>query len=131
MDKKTLLGKVIFGMVLIILGAVLNFFNLGTTNFQIYGSVGNWLIFIGIFVLALNFALQLRKKKQVKDERMQNAALKASHVAFLAMFLGAFLVIIVDGINTITMPYHIFMGHFVSWVLLVYVVAYYIILKRN
>ncbi len=112
------------------LGLLLNHFNLGRSDFQIYGSVGTWLIYIGfIGIIIATVRLLVRKKERVIDERMEFVAAKSLRVAFLCFFILAFVIMIVDGIKLITTPYHLFMSYLVCMVLVIYIATYKILLR--
>lgn len=118
-------------LVALTLGLLFDYFKIGSPTFQIFGSVGNWLIytgFIGLIIATVRLIFVSKKKKTI-DERMEFVATKALRISFLSLIIGAFIIMIIDGIKTITIPYHIFMSYLVCGLLLIYIVAYKILLK--
>ncbi|MDD2778256.1 MAG: DUF2178 domain-containing protein, partial [Methanocellales archaeon] len=96
------------------LGLLLNHFNLGSSGFQIYGSVGTWLIYVGfIGIIIATVRLLVHKKERVIDERMEFVAAKSLRFTFLCFFILAFAIMVVDGIKQIKTPYHLFMSYLV------------------
>lgn len=130
-DKSQNILKYAFAVAVIFTGIVFQSNNIGTQNFQFYGSVGNWLISIGFIMLLVVTVRNFRKTKKVVDERMRYIADKANRITLSATFLLAFLIMIADGIHQITMPYHVFMSYFICAVLLIYIGSYKILLWRN
>ena len=132
MDEKTkIMLKYGFAILMIAFGLLLNHYGLGSPEFTIYGSIGNFLVFIGFLMLVLALIMQMfRKKKKKVDERMEFVAAKASRYTMVFMILGAFAVMILDGIQPITMPYYLFVSYFVSAILLAYVISYHVLLRR-
>lgn len=119
-----------WGILVLLSGLLFNYFNIGSPNFQIFGGIGNWLIYIGFIGLIIaSFKTLIKKKPKVVDERMAFIASKASRVAFTALFITAFAVIIIDGIKTIMIPYHLFVSYLICFILIVYFVSYRILLK--
>ena len=82
---------------------------------------------MGLIVATLT---EIWRKDKVVDERMQFVATKAMRVTFLCLIVAAFIIMIVDGIQQITLPYHLFMSYLVSGLLAVYYISYKILLKR-
>ena len=112
------------------LGLLLNHFNLGSSDFQIYGSVGTWLIYLGfIGIIIATVRLLVPKKERVVDERMEFVAAKSLRIAFLCFFILAFVIMVIDGINSIKTPYHLFMSYLVCVILVIYIIAYKILLR--
>jgi O-antigen/teichoic acid export membrane protein len=121
-----------FALICIMAGLLFNYFNIGNSNFQIYGSVGNWLVNIGFVGLIIATVRLLARKKQNKgDERMEFVATKALRITFLFLIIGAFILIIFDGIKTITLPYHLFMSYLICVLLIIYFVTYKLLLRYN
>lgn len=117
-------------LVWIVLGLLLNHFNLGSSDFQVYGSVGTWLIYMGfIGIIIATVKLLVHKKERVVDERMEFVAAKSLRMTFLCFFIAAFVIMIIDGINPITTPYHLFMSYLVCVILVIYIIAYKILLR--
>jgi len=113
----------------LITGILFNLFNIGNNNFFSFGSVGNWFIYIGFVSLAIITIRALSKKEIKKDERNYFIAAKANRVTFVLIILAAFVVMVCDGIKTITIPYHMFMSYFVCGIILAYLVSYKILEK--
>ncbi len=112
------------------LGLLLNHFNIGSSDFQIYGSVGTWLIYMGfIGIIIATVRLVVHKKERVIDERMEFVAAKSLRFIFLCFFILAFVIMIVDGIRPITTPYHLLMSYLVCIMLVIYVATYKILLR--
>lgn len=130
MTKKQLVWKYLFGFVLIVAGIVFESFGVGQ-NFLITWSLGTWLIYVGFLMFAIITLSYFNKKERIIDERMEKIAYKASRVTFVFVILGAFGIMIYDGINPIDYPYHMFMSHFIAWTVLVYFIAYKVIEKRS
>ena len=120
-----------WGFLLIIIGSLINHFGLGSADFSIYGSVGNFLVYIGFFSLIVALLTQFRRSEKVVDERMEFVATKAMRMTFLAFVVIAFAVIVMDGIAEISMPYFLFMSYLVSGLLAVYFVSYRVLLRSH
>ena len=119
-------------LIFVVAGLLFNWFNIGSPNFQMFGSVGNWLVFIGlIFNIITTLQFFVIKKQRKTDERMEFIATKALKITFSFTMIGAFIVIILDGIKTITIPYHLFMSYMVCVLLAVYLISYNILLRNN
>jgi len=118
-------------LVLIAMGLLFNHYGLGSPEFTIFGSIGSYLVYIGFVMLLITAVRQIFVKKEKKtDERMEFVAAKASRVTMLFMILGAFAVVLLDGIQKITMPYHLFVSYSVCAILLFYMISYYVLLRR-
>ncbi|MDD2666051.1 MAG: hypothetical protein PHI74_02755 [Methanocellales archaeon] len=114
----------------IALGLLLNHFNLGSSDFQIYDSVGTWLIYVGfIGIIIATVRLLVHKKERVIDERMEFVAAKSLRFVFLCFFILAFAIMIADGIRPITTPYHLFMSYLVCIMLVIYMATYKTLLR--
>jgi uncharacterized membrane protein len=120
-----------FGLISLAVGLILNALNIGKDTFLSFGSVGDYLIYIGIIAFIIMLVRSFYPKKRIVDERMLSVAAKANRIVFLAVIFGAFVIMIIDGIRPITMRYSFFMSAFVCAILLVYVVSYKILLKYN
>jgi len=92
--------------------------------------VGNFLVYIGFVILLIILVRQISGKKKKTDERMEFVAAKASRIAMIFMILGAFAVMVLDGIQPITLPYYLFAGYSVCAILLVYMISYYVLMRR-
>jgi uncharacterized membrane protein len=121
--RKQMTWRYGFALIAIIAGILLNYLNLGAEFFA-YGSVGNYLISIGFLILFLTTLFYISKKEKVIDERMEKIGYKASRVTFLFMVIGAFVIMLWDGIEKITIPYQISMSYFVCTLLIIYFIAY-------
>ncbi|KON26726.1 hypothetical protein AC481_06630 [miscellaneous Crenarchaeota group archaeon SMTZ-80] len=121
--------KYSFAFVMLILGALINHFNLGAGNFYVYGSVGTYLIYLGFIGLIIATLTEIRRREKIVDERMQFIATKAMRTTFLCLIIIAFIIIIIDGLKPITMPYHLFMSYIVSGMLAIYYISYKILLR--
>jgi len=119
-----------FASALLILGLVLNYFNLGTQVFTVYGSVGSYLAYMGFMGLIVATLTEMWRKDKITDERMQFVATKALKSTFLCLVLAAFVIIVADGISPITMPYHLFMSYLVAGILAAYYISYQVLLRR-
>ena len=120
-----------FAISIMVLGMLFNIFKLGRGAFSAFGSVGNWLIYIGfIGLIYATIRLIWQPKKRIIDERMEFVATKALRISFLVLVIFAFLIMIIDGIYRITMPYHLFMSYLVAGILAVYYIGYKILLKQ-
>ena len=118
-----------FALAVIIAGIILNNFSIGRA-FLGFASVGNWLVYVGFVMLAVITLQLISNKKRVVDERMEFVATKAARITFVFIILAAFIIMIVDGVKAITIPYSYFMGYLISAIVLVYFVSYKILLKR-
>lgn len=130
-QESKLLALYAWGIGLMVLGLILNIFHIGQPNFNSFGSVGNWLLYVGLISLIVGIFKQMRKSKKVTDERMYFVAAKANRLTFLSVVLISFAVIVIDGIWTITIPYHLFMSYFILAIILIYAAIYKILLKYN
>lgn len=119
-----------FASALIMLGLTLNYFNLGTQGFTVYGSVGSYLAYVGFMGMIVATLTEMWRKDKIVDERMQFVATKALRSTFLCLILASFVIIVVDGISPITMPYHVFMSYLVAGMLAAYYISYQVLLRR-
>ena len=124
--------RIRYGFVLtfIIVGTALMAFGIGPDEFLGFPSLGLWLVFAGIVGLMAITLRHIVWRKRVIDERMLLAASKASRIAFMAFFLFAFVVMIIDGIHPIAVPYHQMMSYMVCSVMVVYVASYRLMLSH-
>jgi len=132
MDKNRLqvTSKYGFGVMTLVLGLVFNFFEIGK-DFLGFQSVGNWLIYIGFVMLAIITLQKFSNKKRIVDERMMHIAHKASRITFVAILFSAFIVMIADGIKTITTSYSLFMSYLICYMVIIYLISYKILEKFN
>ena len=129
--NKTQLGwRYGFALIVIIAGIILNYYNVNK-EFLGFGSVGNWLAYVGFLMLIIITLQLVFNKKRVIDERMQFVATKASRITYVFIILAAFIIMVIDGIKTITIPYSYFMSYFICGIILVYLVSYKILLRYN
>lgn len=128
--KKQNFARYIFAFAIILIGAILEVYSIRKEFFG-FQSVGSWMIYIGFIMLAVITLQIIVNKKRIVDERMTWIAFKASRITFVLLIIGAFIVMIADGIKTITIPYHLFMGYAMSYMMLVYFIAYKILEKYN
>lgn len=122
--------KYSFAFALLVLGLMVNYFNLGTQGFSVYGSVGSYLTYMGFMGLIIATLTEMWRKDKVVDERMQFVATKALRSTFLCLILLAFVIIVVDGISPITMPYHLFMSYLIAGLLATYYISYQVLLRQ-
>jgi uncharacterized membrane protein len=129
MVKKTkvqITWRYLFSLAVLVLGLLLTSFEVGG-EFLGFSSVGTWLIYIALVMFAV-FTLQLfANKKRIVDERMNLIAFKTSRVTFVMILLSAFLVMIIDGVKPIEVPYHMFMSYLICYMILVYAISYKIL----
>ncbi len=127
---KRVAWKYAFAVVVIFAGLILAYNGIGQ-SFLGFASVGTWLIYVGFVMLALISIQLLTKKKRLVDERMEFVAAKAGRVTFIAIILFAFIVMIIDGIRPIALPYSYVMSYFISGIILVYFISYRVLLRYN
>ncbi|MFH1394387.1 MAG: DUF2178 domain-containing protein [Candidatus Micrarchaeota archaeon] len=120
--------KLGFGLIAIVLGLALNILGVGRTDF-LFDSVGNWLMYIGFMTLVIVLLRKIVAKKKVVDERMEYVSAKAMRITFLALILISFVLMIVDGISPITMPYYMFLSYLICALLIVLLLSYKILLR--
>ena len=128
--KKSMICRYSFGAILVILGVVLNITGVGQGDFFSYNSVGSYLIFVGILVLILATMILFRMKKKIVDERAEKIASKAMAWVWYSIFLGGFVVMILDGIFHFNVILSSFVSYSICMILLVYVIAYKIIERK-
>ncbi len=127
-SKKQAYARYAFALGVLIFGIILNYLNIGE-NFLGFSSVGNWLIFVGFIMIAVITLTFLKNQKRIIDERMEKIAYQASRITFLFIILGAFVVMVWDGIQPIQIPYSTFMSQMVAWIMIVYIASYKILDK--
>ena len=128
--KKSMICRYSFGALLLIVGIILNITDIGQSEFFSYNSVGSYLIFVGILVLILATIILFRKKKKIVDERAEKIASKAMAWVWYSIFLGGFIVMILDGIFHFNVVLSSFVSYAICMILLVYVIAYKIIERK-
>ena len=129
--KKKLISMSIFGFVLILLGSFFQIKGIGLDFLSPTWTLGSWLIYVGIVSFFIVIVKSFRKEEKLVDERMKYIAMKASKVTFLGVLFGAFIIMIIDGINKITIPYSLFMSYFVCGIVLLYLISYKVLERRN
>ncbi len=122
--KKSMIFRIVFIIVLIVSGALLNQFNIGTNELFGYSTVGNYLIFIGFVMVLVTTITYFTKREKIIDERMEMLRNKTMTLTFTVFIFAAFALIIWDGIWPITMRYSMFISYAVCTMLLGYVIAY-------
>jgi uncharacterized membrane protein len=115
---------------LIVSGALLNQFNIGTNELFGYSTVGNYLIFIGFVMVLVTTITYFTKREKIIDERMEMLRNKTMTLTFTVFIFAAFALIIWDGIWPITMRYSIFISYAVCTMLLFYGIAYKVLERR-
>lgn len=120
--------KAIFAAILIVAGIIINLI-VSPEEFFGYNSVGSYLIFCGMLMLIIVLFRGFVIKPKKADERMTLIALKSTRLTFVIFMLSAFILMIIDGIKPITMPYHTFLSYYVCFILLCSVIIYRIMLK--
>lgn len=126
--KKQTIWRYLFGFLLVVIGILLNYFKIGQ-EFLGFNSIGLWMIYVG-FVMFIVITLQyFSKRKKIIDERMEKIGYRSSRIVFLILILGAFIIMIIDGIKPIIIPYHMFMSYMISGIVLIYFVSYKILEK--
>lgn len=116
--------KIVVGVLVIIAGVLLNYLHIGTENLLGYASAGTWLIYVGFVMLLVVFIKAIVKKEHKRDERDYFVAMKASHMTMFAMIVGSFILMVVDRITQIQIPYHRFLSYMVCAILIIYVMSY-------
>jgi hypothetical protein len=127
-DTKRFVAKGIFAIIILIIGMIINTF-VPTAEFFGYKSVGTYLIFCGVFILALALLRNFVFKPKKYDERMTITALKSTRLTFVIVVFAAAFLMILDGIKPITLSYSLFLSYFVCFILLCSVIIYKIMLK--
>lgn len=128
--KKSMIFRIVFIIVLIVSGALLNQFNIGTNELFGYSTVGNYLIFIGFVMVLVTTITYFTKREKIIDERMEMLRNKTMTLTFTVFIFAAFALIIWDGIWPITMRYSIFISYAVCTMLLFYGIAYKVLERR-
>ena len=126
-NKYFKISRYILFILVIVAGIVLSQLGIGE-EFLGFTSVGQWLIFVGFIGLTINILQEIRnKKKKIVDERMELINYKASRITFIALIVGAFIIMIIDGINPIEVPYSLFMSYLLAFLMFIYFIAYKIV----
>ncbi|MFA5857003.1 MAG: DUF2178 domain-containing protein [Candidatus Pacearchaeota archaeon] len=119
-----------FSLIIIIFGIILSYMNI-EKDFLGFSSVGTWLIYVGFIMLVVITLQLLNNKKRIVDERMIFVSTKASRITFIAIILFSFIIMVIDGIKTINIPYSYFMSYYVCGVVLVYSISYKILSRYS
>lgn len=128
--KKSMMLRIVFIAVLMIMGIALNIYNIGSNEFFGYSTVGYYLIYIGFVMILATSIIYFTKREKIIDERTEMLRYKAGAITFTVFIFVAFLIIILDGINPITMRYSLFISYAVCAVLVFYVIAYKILERK-
>lgn len=127
MDKKNY--KIIFGVGMMAFGIILEGLNVGR-EYLGFPSIGSWLIYVGVLSIILSIVQSFVKKEKKIDERMVHLANKANRITFLAVIILSFIVMVVDGIISITLPYGLFMSYFLCFIVFFHLAVYRILLGK-
>lgn len=130
MDKRTIFGYG-FGLVVIAAGLLMESLGAGGQDYVMFDSVGLWLVFIGFITLMVATLQKMSGKKKKTDERVEYIGHKASKVTFLVLIMASFIIMIIEGVKPIDLPYHIFMANLVAWVVVVYFIAFKVVEKKH
>lgn len=128
--KKQAFSRYVFAIIVIGLGILLNFKNIGK-EFLGFPSVGSWLIYVGFAMLAIVTLSLITYRKKIIDERMEKIGYQSSRITFLLIIIAAFIVMIWDGIKTINIEYSLFMSYLISFIVLIYFISYKILERFN
>ncbi len=129
--KKTFKFKSIWAIGLIIIGILLSLFEIGIEGFLGFPSIGIFLIYIGIIGIVITLIPMISNKKKIIDERAEHIGYKASRVTTLALIITLFLTVVIDGINTITVPYYLYASFLTCFYVICYLLSYKIIELNN
>ena len=129
--KKRLKTKYALATTLIIIGMVFTIYEIGGTEFAGLPSLGTWIIFTGVIIIAITTMNLTSKKERIIDERMEHIGYKASRITTMILILTLFSTMILDGIYTITIPYYLYASFLVCFYLAVYVISYKVIERDN
>lgn len=131
MERKTkLAARYVFAILIILLGTLTDYFQ-PNKEFLGFPSVGQWLIYIAFIMLVIITLQSFKNKKRIVDERMHFIGYKATRITFLLLILASFSIIIIDGLKTITIPYHMFASYIIMFLTLTYLIAYKILERYN
>ena len=73
----------------------------------------------------------ISNKKRIIDERAEQIGYKASRVTTIALIMALFLTVVIDGINTITVPYYLYASFLTCFYVTCYLLSYKIIELKN
>lgn len=128
--KKGMIYRVVFIAVLMVSGLLLNFYNIGENELFGYSTVGNYLIYIGFVMILVTSMMYFTKREKIIDERIEMIRYKAGTMTFMVFIFVAFVIIILDGIQPITMRYSLFISYMVCAILVFYVIAYKVLDRK-
>jgi uncharacterized membrane protein len=128
--KKSMIYRVVFIAVLMVVGIALNHYNVGTNELFGYSTVGNYLIYIGFVMILVTSLIYFTKREKIIDERIEMLRYKAGTLTFTVFIFVAFAIIILDGISPITMRYSLFISYAVCAILVFHVIAYKILERK-
>jgi len=128
--KKGMMLRVVFIAFLMVTGLLLNHYNIGTNELFGYSTVGNYLIYIGFVMILVTSIMYFTKREKIIDERIEMLRYKAGTLTFMVFIFVAFAIIILDGIQPITMRYSLFISYAVCAVLVFHVIAYKILERK-
>ncbi|NPV49667.1 MAG: hypothetical protein HPY60_00510 [Candidatus Methanofastidiosum sp.] len=128
--KKGMIYRVIFIAILMVLGITLNLYNIGSNEFFGQSTVGNYLIYIGFVMILVTSISYFKKREKIIDERIEMLRYKAGTMTFMFFIFVAFVIIILDGIQPITMRYSLFISYMVCAILVFYVIAYKVLERK-
>lgn len=129
--KRTFKFKSIWAIGLIVVGILLSLFEMGVDGFLGFPSIGIFLIYIGIIGMVIALIPMISNKKKIIDERAEHIGYKASRVTTLALIIILFITVVIDGINTITVPYYLYASFLTCFYVICYLLSYKIIELRN
>jgi len=129
--KKQLAYRIGFGLIMIITGIIFKSLNIGGQEFLGFSNVGDWLIYIGFVSMAIIVIRLFSKKERKVDERMYFVANKANRITFIVVLFASFVIMLIDGIKPITLPLSLFMSYFVCGMIVTYMIAYNVLIKKN
>lgn len=128
--KKRFVWRYIFSAIIILVGASLESYSIGK-EFLGFSTIGSWMIYVGFIMLAVIALQAFLKKEKIVDERMKFISQKASALTFSLIVYFSFMIMIIDGINPLSIRYSLFMSYFICVIILVYAISYKIISRFN
>jgi uncharacterized membrane protein len=128
--KKGMIYRIIFISILVMMGLLLNHYNIGTNELFGYSTVGNYLIYIGFVMILVTSLTYFTKREKIIDERIELLRYKAGTFTFMVFIFVAFAIIVLDGIQPITMRYSLFISYLVCAILVFYVIAYKVLERK-
>lgn len=128
--KKGMIYRIVFIVILMMMGLLLNHYNIGTNELFGYSTVGNYLIYISFVMILVTSLIYFTKREKIIDERIEMLRYKAGTLTFTVFIFVAFAIIILDGIQPITIRYSMFISYAVCAILVFYVIAYKILERK-